>query len=91
MPWSGAAVCLNASSVFAGSLRKNALPLELRGAPVGEKFYTLKLTSKELWHLRESYEASFTDPDSRNAVEIAISVKLGHLSIAAHKAERRSR
>ena len=52
---------------------------------MGEKTYTVTLTAKQIWHLRESFEASFTDPDSMNETERALSDKLDALQARAHK------
>lgn len=49
------------------------------------KIYTLKLTKEQLWALAEGYAASFTEPDMRNAVELAVSGKLQTLYQRAHK------
>lgn len=43
------------------------------------KTYTLKLTKQEVWALRESFEAAFTDPNARSATDVAVSDKLSDL------------
>lgn len=46
---------------------------------MAEKMHTLRLTDKELWYLRESFEAAFTDPNSKNEHEISVGEKLDDL------------
>lgn len=50
-----------------------------------EPTFTLKLTEREVWHLREGYEASFTDPEGRNEYELAVSAKLDDLFLRSRK------
>lgn len=51
---------------------------------MGEKIYTLKLTARELWYLREGYDASFTEPESKNQIEARVAEKLETLSSKAY-------
>ncbi len=49
------------------------------------KRYSLSLTERELWYLRENYEAAFTDPDSRNPTELSVADKLNRLYMRVSK------
>ena len=50
--------------------------------------YTLTLTERELWYLMNGYEASFTDPDGRNAEEESAARKV---AAAWQRATRREK
>lgn len=53
--------------------------------------YTLRLTERQLWHLKDSYEASFTEPESMNSVERGLARKLRELYQQAFKDKQRVR
>lgn len=54
-----------------------------------DPLYPLRLTRDELWALMSGYEASFTDPQSRNEVEMRVSEKLDAAYRKAHAARSR--
>lgn len=54
------------------------------------KTYNLgPLTADEIWHLREQFEAAFTDPASKNAVERRLSQRLDALAARVHRDKKR--
>ena len=52
--------------------------------PPKPKTYTLRLTERQLWFLMDSYEASFTEPESMNKIEVSVQKKLQRLYLKAH-------
>ena len=56
-----------------------------------EQTFSIKLTAAQAWALRESYEAAFTDPGSRNEAELEVSAILDTLAIKVHRSKVRSR
>lgn len=49
------------------------------------KLYTLKLTAAQAWALYQGFDASFTDPESKNDAEKKVSEKLADLYSIVHK------
>lgn len=50
-----------------------------------EKRYSFSLTYKQIYALRECFEASFTEPESMNDIEKKLSRRLTQLSLRAWK------
>lgn len=53
------------------------------------KKYKLELTERELWYLREGYEASFTEPEAMNPIERMVGQKLTALFKRAARDKQR--
>lgn len=53
--------------------------------------YTLRLTERELWYLSGDFEASFTDPSSKNEHEIRVTEKLEKLLARAYRDRTKDR
>lgn len=52
--------------------------------------FTISLTKKEIYHLKCSFEASFTDPESMNRYERSVQIKVDKAYLNSQKPKKKA-